>query len=178
MTTPSGPEPPTEEPIGTSRLLVSAAAPVAAERAAQVLGPERGAWLGERAEPAEGSAQGTEEAGEGSERYLLDLELRVSDVAPRVAFRKAAYVDIGPLRHEGNALWMDISWRAAGLTPLFPVFAGRLVWAAGELMLDGHYAPPGGGVGAVADRLLLNVAARATGRRLLERIAEVMGAPT
>lgn len=169
MTTPSSPGPPADEPIGTSRLLVSAPAPVDDERAAQVLGPERGAWLGEEVEPGAGAAAGTE-------RFLLDLELRVSDVAPRVAFRKAAYVDLGPLRHEGKALWLDISWRAAGLTPLFPVFAGRLVWAAGELMLDGHYAPPGGGVGAVADRLLLNVAARATGRRLLERVAEVMGA--
>ena len=53
--------------------------------------------------------------------------------------------------------------------------AGRTAWL-GELVLDGYYAPPGGGMGVIADRLLLNVAARATGRRLLERIAEVMAA--
>jgi hypothetical protein len=160
--------PPAEEPIGTSRLRVTVRAPVAAERAAHVLGDGRGAWLGELVQPA------TEEA--GTARYLLDLELRVSDAAPRVAFHKAAYVDVGPLRDDGGLTYLDISWRAAGMTPLFPVFAGRLAWNAGELWLDGHYAPPGGGVGAVADRLLLNVAARATGRRLLERIAEVMAA--
>ncbi|MEP6470312.1 MAG: hypothetical protein ABJC24_11110 [Chloroflexota bacterium] len=38
--------------------------------------------------------------------------------------------------------------------------------------MDGLYAPPGGAVGATADQLLLNVAARGTGRRLLERIAQ------
>ena len=71
---------------------------------------------------------------------------------------------------------MPIWWRAAGMTPLFPIFAGRLSWSDDELRLDGYYEPPGGNVGVVMDRLLLNVAARATGRRLLERIAEVLAA--
>jgi hypothetical protein len=69
---------------------------------------------------------------------------------------------------------VPISWRAAGLAPLFPVFSGRLRWADGELALDGYYAPPGGGLGMVADRLLLNVAARGTARLLLEKIAAAM----
>ena len=165
---PSSPDPgaPADEPVGTSRLRVTVRAPVPAERAAHVLGDGRAAWLGDLVEGA------TDEG--GTARYLLDLELRVSDAAPRVAFRKAAFVDVGPLRDDGGVTSLDISWRAAGMTPLFPVFAGRLAWNAGELWLDGHYAPPGGGVGQVADRLLLNVAARATGRRLLERIAEAM----
>jgi len=159
---------PADETIGTSRLRVDVPAAVPRERAAHVLGPGRQAWLGELV-TAPGKADATA-------RYLLDLELRVSDTAPRVAFRKAAYVDVGPLVEAGPALVVDLSWRAASLTPLFPVFAGRLTWADGELLVDGHYAPPGGGIGAVADRLLLNVAARSTGRRLLERIAEVMAA--
>lgn len=166
MSPPSVPGTPAEDPIGTSRLRVSVPARVPAERAAEVLGPGRERWLGDLVE------RGGPEP--GSDRYLLDLELRVSDAAPRVAFRKAAYVDVGALREDEAGLRVPISWRAAGLTPLFPVFAGRLTWFEGELLLDGHYAPPGGGVGAVADRLLLNVAARGTGRRLLERIAEVM----
>lgn len=167
---PTAPDPgsPAEEPIGTSRLRVAVPAAASHERAAHVLGPGRDAWLGELVEAAAEP--------DGAARYLLDLELRVSDTAPRVAFRKAAFVDVGPLVESGGALSLDISWRAASLTPLFPVFAGRLTWAAGELLVDGHYAPPGGGIGAVADRLLLNVAAQGTGRRLLERIAEVMAA--
>jgi hypothetical protein len=157
-----------DEAIGTSRLHVTVAARVPRERAAGVLGPGRDAWLGDLVEASDDS--------EGTSRYLLDLELRVSDAAPRVAFHKAAYVDLGPLREEGEAVWLEIGWRAAGLTPLFPVFAGRLTWVGGQLQLDGHYAPPGGTVGVVADRLLLNLAARGTGRRLLERISQEMTA--
>jgi hypothetical protein len=159
---------PTQEPIGTSRLEVVASAAVSRTRAAAVLAVERGLWLGELVEPAVDQA--------GAARYLLDLELRVSDLAPRVSFRKAAFVDVGPLDASlTGPLVVDIAWRAAGLTPLFPVFAGTLSWQDGELRLNGVYAPPGGAVGAVADRLLLNVAARGTGRRLLERIAAAMG---
>jgi hypothetical protein len=151
--------------MGASRLRVTVPARVAPERAARVLGPERPAWLGDDVEDTDGVP-----------RYLLNLELRVSDLAPRVTFHKAAYVVVGPLQHEGGGQppSVEISWRAAGLAPLFPVFAGRLSWVDGELRLDGYYAPPGGTMGQVADRLLLNVAARATARRLLERIAEVM----
>ncbi|MGH2456616.1 MAG: hypothetical protein ACRDHD_10225 [Candidatus Limnocylindria bacterium] len=159
-----------EGALGTSLLEVAVPADVAPRRAAEVLGPGRQAWLGELVSAAAGP--------DGPSRHLLDLELRVSDRAPRVAFRKAAYVDVGPLLGRGDraSFALDISWRAAGLTPLFPVFAGTLRWMDGELRLEGRYAPPGGGVGAVADRLLLNIAARGTGRRLLQRIAEVMGA--
>jgi hypothetical protein len=154
------------EPIGTSRLEVVLPAAVSRARASAVLGVERAAWLGDLVEDAIDRV--------GGARYLLDLELRVSDHAPRVSFRKAAYVDVGPLDASGGRLVVAIAWRAAGLTPLFPVFAGALSWQDGALQLDGVYAPPGGAVGAVADRLLLNVAARGTGRRLLERIAQVM----
>jgi hypothetical protein len=158
-----------DEPIGESRLHVAVAAPVSSERAAAVLGPGRGRWLGERV------GEGDED---GATRYLLNLELRVLDQAPRVAFHKAAYVDVGEVERveDGDALSLGISWRAAGMTPLFPVFAGTLRWVDGELLLDGFYAPPGGAVGLVADRLLLHVAARGTARRLLERIAAEMTA--
>lgn len=150
-----------ETSAGPSRLRVRMAARGSSAAASRVLGAERSAWLGERVAGAE-------------DRYLLDLELRVSDVAPRVSFRKAAYVEVGPLEHRDGVLSVSISWRAAGMAPLFPVFAGRLSWSDEELRLDGYYEPPGGNVGIVVDRLLLNIAARATGRRLLERIAEVM----
>jgi hypothetical protein len=158
---------PMQEPIGTSRLEASIPAAVNRARAAAVLGVERATWLGELVHHAVDQSSAA--------RYLLDLELRVSDLAPRVSFRKAAFVDVGPLDASDNGpLVVDIAWRAAGLTPLFPVFAGTLSWEDEALRLDGLYAPPGGVVGAVADRLLLNVAARGTGRRLLERIAQAM----
>jgi hypothetical protein len=158
------------EQVGASRLRAAVPAAVEPRRAAEILGAGRDRWLGELVTAP--SDEG------GTARYLLDLELRVVDHAPRVAFHKAAFVDIGPLRDGGeDGLSVDISWRAAGLTPLFPVFAGTMRWADGELRVDGFYAPPGGSVGVVADRLLLNVAARGTARRLLERIAETMTEP-
>jgi hypothetical protein len=157
----------TGPPVGAARLTVSVPARVGRQRAAEVLGAGRGAWLGQIVE-----GQGVR--GEG-DRYQLDLELRVSDRAPRVAFHKAAFLDVGPLDlPRRGAMAISISWRAAGLAPLFPVFAGSLRWTRGELELDGFYAPPGGGIGMVADRVILNVAARATARQLLERIAAVM----
>jgi hypothetical protein len=155
-----------DERVGLARLDVSIPADVSRRRAAAALGDERAAWLGEVVE-------GVTDA--GLERHLIDLELRVGEHTPRVTFRKAAYVDVGPLVGGGKGpLSMTISWRAAGMQPLFPVFAGTLRWADGKLELSGVYAPPGGGIGMVADRLLLNVAARGTARWLLGRIASVM----
>jgi hypothetical protein len=157
--------PPEDAPEGTSRLAVSGPAPVGRERAAQILGAERGSWSGE-AQP--------------DGRWLLDLELQVVESAPRMRFHKAAYLEVGPLAGitEDGPLTLDIAWRAAGMAPLFPVFAGQLGWHAGELSISGVYAPPGGSLGLAADRLLLHLAARGTGPWLLRRIAAVMTGET
>jgi hypothetical protein len=158
---------PNDDATATTRLSAAATALVGRERAAAVLGPERAAWLGELVEAGVGDGE--------DDRYLLDLELRVSEHAPRVVFRKAAYVEVGRLGDPAvGPLSLPITWRAASLQPLFPVFAGTLRWSDGELTLDGFYAPPGGGFGIVADRLLLNVAARGTARWLLQRISAAM----
>ena len=152
-----------ESTADPSRLRVSVHAPFGAARAAAVLGPGREAWLGEQIEEAE-------------PHYLVDLELRVMEHAPRVAFRKAARLEVGAVEQNAaeGTVRLPIAWRAASLAPLFPVFAGTITWLNDELLLNGYYEPPGGNVGVVMDRLLLNVAAQATGRRLLERIVEVM----
>ncbi|MGZ6371814.1 MAG: hypothetical protein ACXWL8_00285 [Candidatus Limnocylindria bacterium] len=156
-----------DRPQGTAQLSATVSANVSRRRALTVLGTEgRDAWLGEAVD-AEGLGN--------RERHLVDLELRVNEETPRITFHKAAYVDLGPVRVEAQGpIEVGISWRAAGLAPLFPVFSGTLRWAEGELSLDGYYAPPGGGIGILADRLLLNVAARGTARLLLEKIAAVM----
>ena len=157
-----------DAPAGTTRLTVSVPAQVHRRRALALLGePGRSAWLGEVVEAGVAESD--------RDRHLVDLELRVSEQMPRIAFRKAAYVDVGPIHaRQYEPIRIGISWRAAGLAPLFPVFSGTLTWTDGELRLDGYYAPPGGGIGIVADRLLLNVAARGTARVLLERIAAAM----
>jgi len=156
---------PPEVADGPGRLRIAVHAPGDPARAAEVLGVARESWLGAPIDKVE-----------GRDRYVVDLELRVVEQAPRVAFHKAAYVDLPPVDAASAAglVRLPISWRAASLAPLFPVFAGTLTWEDGELRLDGYYEPPGGNVGVVMDRLMLNAAARATARRLLERIAEVM----
>jgi len=159
-------------PAGMARLTASVPARVSRRRALAVLGVQgRTAWLGDEMEVGDAKAGGDA----NRDRYLVDLELRVGDQTPRISFRKAAFVDIGrPRARQHEPIEVEISWQAAGLAPLFPVFSGKLAWAKGELSLDGYYAPPGGGIGIIADRLLLNVAARGTARLLLEKVAAAM----
>ena len=106
-------------------------------------------------------------------RYEADLRLRTSDAPSLVTFRKAAYVDIGPLRALNGGWQAEIGWQASSLAPLFPVFAGTIVIRSGELTLSGSYAPPGGVIGRAADRALLHIAAEGTARWFLARIDEV-----
>lgn len=146
-------------------LEIEVAAPATAARAAAILGQGRTGWLGPVREAV---------APAGLARYLVDLALPVGERGRVVTFHKAALVDVGPVETGPDGVAVEIGWRAAGMAPLFPVFAGRLAWRDGVLRLRGLYAPPGGGVGLVADRLLLNLAARGTARRLLEQIAAAM----
>lgn len=165
MSDPEGTSGPGE--IGRARLDVSIAAPVEMARAADVLGPSRAAWTGE---PVLGDVP----VPAGMARHLIDLQMRVAEHSPLVTFRKAAYLDVGEATTEAGAVRLEISWRAAGLAPLFPVFSGHLTWRRGRLAIRGVYAPPGGSVGVIADRLLFNIAARGTARWLLQRIVAVM----
>lgn len=104
-------------------------------------------------------------------RYAVDLRLHVGrHDAAVTTFRKAAYLDLGPVRRTGSRVEVEISWRAATAAPLFPVFSGWLIAAPGELRIEGMYAPPGGVVGRIADRALLHTAANATARWLLRTL--------
>ncbi len=108
----------------------------------------------------------------GMRRLQTDLGLHIGGSLTPI--RKAAYVDLGAPRPVGDGYEVEIGWRAATLAPLFPVFAGRLAVADGELRLEGWYAPPGGFVGRVADRVLLQLAARSTARWLLAALADAV----
>ena len=121
-------------------------------------------WLGPEVSPAP----------RGLRRHDADLRLRVSDHPALVTFRKAAFVDLGPIQPLDDDGWeVEIAWRASTLAPLFPVFSGTLSLRAGELTLSGWYAPPGGTVGRLADHALLHLAAEGTARWVL---AELEGA--
>lgn len=108
-------------------------------------------------------------------RHMTDLRLRVSDSPSLVTFRKAAYVDIGPIEPLNDGWQVEISWRAATLAPLFPVFSGMLVMHGEELTISGWYAPPGGELGRLADRALLHLAATGTAKWLLAELEVAAG---
>jgi hypothetical protein len=156
---------PFDEPAqgGMSHLVVVQELNVPPEGVRAAIEDPDGAWLGQALDGAD--------APPGMHRYLTDLGLQIGDRSGGL-FRKAAFIDLGPMRRVGRGTELEIGWQAATLAPLFPVFAGQLAIADGELRLEGWYAPPGGLLGRVADRVLLNLAARATGRWLLASLAD------
>jgi hypothetical protein len=114
----------------------------------------------------------------GMRRYETDLRLRVSDKPEIATFRKAAYVDLGPILPRTDGWELEVAWQASTLAPLFPVFSGTVTLAGRKATLSGLYAPPGGAVGRLADRALLHVAAAGTGRWLLATLDRAArGAP-
>ena len=104
----------------------------------------------------------------GTRSFAVDLRLRVGGEHTRLAtFGKAAFLDLGIPRRIADGCVAEVSWRASTAAPLFPVFAGVLIVRPHELRVEGLYAPPGGPVGRVADRVLLHAAANGTARWLL-----------
>ena len=149
-------------PPGFVGLVASARLHSEPERIVEVLRGARGPW-------ADGLVE--RPPAPGLRRFLVDLRLRLgSESAAMTTFRKAAYLDLGEPGREGDRWVVDVSWRAATGAPLFPVFSGRLIIERTELRIEGLYAPPGGVIGRVADRVLLHVAANATARWLLTEI--------
>lgn len=106
--------------------------------------------------------------------FAIDLHLHLGGRSGGLTtFSKAAFLDLGRPRRTHDGWEAEISWRAATAAPLFPVFSGWLVIGPEELRIEGLYAPPGGAVGLVADRMLLHVAANATARWVLKEIDRV-----
>lgn len=150
------------EADGFVRLVATAPLHADPERVVSLLEEGATSWLEDGRELPEAP---------GMRRYEVDLRLRIGgEGAALTTFRKAAYLDIGPVRRSGRDYAADISWRASTAAPLFPVFAGALVVTPEELRIEGLYAPPGGVVGRVADRMLLHTAANGTARWLLSEL--------
>ncbi len=133
-----------------------------AERVLAAIVPPRSPW---------GPGSTEYPAVDGMRRFEVDLRLRIGgDTAAMTTFRKAAYVDLGEPRRGPEGWEAEISWRASGAAPLFPVFSGWLLIGSDDIRIEGLYAPPGGLVGRVADRMLLHTAANATARWMLAEI--------
>ena len=104
-------------------------------------------------------------------RFVVDLRLRIGgETTSLTTISKAAYLDLGRSRRTATGRQAEIGWRASTAAPLFSVFAGWLTIGPDVLSIDGLYAPPGGTLGRVADRVLLHMAANATARWVLGEI--------
>jgi hypothetical protein len=147
---------------GFTRLVATAPLRSDPHRIAEMLAGDAGGWL-------EGAVERPAVA--GLRRYAVDLRLHVGGSgAGLTTFHKAAFLDLGDVRRTPHGWQAEIGWRASTAAPLFPVFSGWLSVGAEELRIDGLYAPPGGVVGRVADRVLLHVAANGTARWLLREL--------
>lgn len=167
MSEPASERPASERPApgpeqrGFVRLVASEALRAEPDRVATMLGTDP-PWPGLVSRPSESA---------GLRRYALDLRLRLGgEGAEFTTFSKAALLDIGTPSRTDSGWSVECGWRAATAAPLFPVFSGRLLIADGSLAVTGLYAPPGGTIGRVADRMLLRVAANGTARWLLSEI--------
>jgi hypothetical protein len=138
------------------------------DRVPEILGGSEAPWLGARMPDPH------RPTGEPSVRYFLcDLEVR-SGAGQLSILRKSAIVGFGPPSREGAGWVVPVEWRAATMAPLFPVFAGRLLIDADQVVLEGGYAPPFGRLGVVLDAALLRLAARATARWFLNRVGTAL----
>jgi hypothetical protein len=123
-------------------------------------------WLGEE----------IERDGRAMRRLASDLVLGVGSDRP-VAFHKSMIVGLGQPHRDAVGWMVPIEWQAASLTPLFPVFVGQVRVDPDGVAIEGHYAPPFGIIGAVLDRALLGIAARATAKVILERFVRALTGP-
>jgi len=103
-------------------------------------------------------------------RVQTDLAFAVNADKRELVFRKAALVDIGIGAPGKAGCTGEIAWRAASFSPLFPVFAGRLIVGPSRLQIQGVYAPPGGQLGLLIDRAMVHRFADRTARWFLDKL--------
>jgi hypothetical protein len=122
-----------------------------------------GKWLGEEL--------GRDD--DGTRRLATDLVLGVGSDRP-ITFHRSMIVGLGQPVRDADGWVVPLEWQSAALTPLFPVFVGHLRFGHEGAVIDGHYAPPFGVIGAALDRALLGIAARATAKVLLTRFVNAV----
>lgn len=121
---------------------------------------------------------------EGPLAWLPDVELAQEAYVTQLAIgeedhrvSRRVIVSTGAMRPLGYGVAMPVEWQAAEHPERYPTLSGSLRLepagpAGTRLRLDAHYRPPGGKLGAAADRALLHRVAEASVRDFVERVAE------
>lgn len=103
-------------------------------------------------------------------RVETDLAFTLKADGRDLVFRKAALLDIGIDAPGQAGCTGEIDWRAASFSPLFAVFAGRLIVGPSRIQLQGVYAPPGGQLGLLIDRTMIHRFAERTACWFLDKL--------
>lgn len=103
------------------------------------------------------------------------LQVTVAPAGWPVVLAKSVELRVGPVRTYADHLIVGFTWRARRGDSLFPRMDADLDLAPfgpgrTEVVLRGSYEPPGGLLGAEADRLLCHRVAGSTARAFLRRV--------
>jgi hypothetical protein len=113
---------------------------------------------------------------EDASRHGEALLAEVGFDTPGRRIQKAVELEIADPVRMGFSTLLPITWRAAGLTGLFPVMEADIEIAAlglfrTQLSFNGRYDPPLSVVGQAVDRVLLHRVAEATTKDFVDRMA-------
>ena len=104
------------------------------------------------------------------------LRMRIGPTWAAGLITREVQVTLGPSRERNSALYRSITWKASGMTSLFPLLDGDMELAAMgpescRVSVDVIYTPPFGGFGARVDRALMHRVAASTVRSFISRVA-------
>jgi len=124
----------------------------------------------------------------GPERWLPAFSREGNGMTGELAYEQAGRrikrrieVHVGPVQRFAYGVTAQIHWKAARRSELYPELEGHLRLeprqpSGSRLRLDGHYAPPGGKLGATVDRVLMHHIAEASVRDFLSRVRSQLSA--
>lgn len=126
----------------------------------------------------------------GPKAWLPGFEAVGDRVTGELTYRQAGRrvsrrieITVGPVQRFAYGVTVRLEWQAADHARLYPTLDGHLRLERGQpsgavLRLAARYRPPGGRVGATADRTVLHRVAEASVTDFLERIAKnLCGSP-
>ena len=124
---------------------------------------------------------------EGPKRWLPGYAEEGGSLSGELAFRQGGQrirrrisVEVGPVQRFAYGCTVHVEWRGAGHPELYPTLDGHLRLerrqpAGAVLSFAARYRPPGGRLGATADRAVMHRVAASSVEDFLDRVAESLG---